>query len=129
MKVPVGSRLLCIYVFLKCRIFMCTGKFKYNWLNKEKNVFLFCFVLQNDSFFIGGLLRIGYKIENVSVKLRSPAQPLWVNGRHLTAHCSRAGSTLSVLYIQSSVVSISVFCLSTLLVLGVCIIFIFPPYM
>lgn len=35
----------------------------------KKNVwFLFFFILQNDSFLIEGLLRIGYKIENVSVK-------------------------------------------------------------
>lgn len=69
-----------------------------------------CFVLQNDSFFIGGLLRIGYKIENVSIKPRSPAQPPWVNGGHLTAHCPRAGSTLSVPYVLFLVVLFSVCC-------------------
>ena len=31
---------------------------------------MFFSVLQNDTFFIGGLLRIGYKIENVSVNMR-----------------------------------------------------------
>lgn len=41
----------------------------------------FCsfFILQNDSFLIEGLLRIGYKIENVSVKNETPAHPLQVS--------------------------------------------------
>lgn len=48
-------------------------------------VFVLFFILQNDSFLIEGLLKIGYKIENVSVKHETPAHALQMTNSQ--SHC------------------------------------------